>query len=390
MYKRQGRRALAGELGAGLDYDTSQIFQRLDGQPDGRLMRVARQMGPQWDNTALEYGQLGVVALHRALGRRGEARRLQASAAPSPVIVAENAVASLDTCAINPAAFWVEGFGSFARRSDSKEISDYDGHFAGTVLGFEKSVSDWAFGAFGSWADYRADGGDGVSDGDWYTAGLYGGFSRGGFFLDASAAYNHASYDANRSVFIPGVIFTTPYPDRLIVLDPYDRGASSGKRMNGFSAGLGAGYDFEPGCGWSVGPRVEGSLVHSRVSGYSENGAGARNLSVSAYRRTYAGGGVGVGASKAFARADGRALVASFKLMGMYGSSFGDDLRGSFSNNGSAFRFKPERHSGLWCLPEASLTWKANDRIAVTAAYSGRFGKRYVENSGSLCVSLGL
>lgn len=227
-----------------------------------------------------------------------------------------------------------------------------------------------------------------MSDGDWYTAGLYGRYDRGGIVVEASAAYNHARYTTQRVIDIPGAVFTTPYPGIFITLPSDSRSARSANRMNGFSARLAAGYDFEPRNGWTFGPRVEGSAVYGRVSGYKETGAGILSLTVGRTRQTYGEAGAGLAASRMFTRVNGSAVVASLKVMGMYGGATGNKLNGALAADGGSFSFKPDRRSGLWCLPEASLTWKINDRVNLTAAYAGRFGKRYIENTGSLNISV--
>lgn len=388
-------RAFGGELGSDLNAMTAEIFQRLDAQPASVLADAGRRMSPQWSHSALQYGQMGVIGIHRSLGGRLDKRRMLEGFFPVAIGSAPVAVESGTAMACPPlrtehgVEAWAEGFGSFANRRDARETAGFDGHFAGASVGLEKRIGDMTVGALGSWADFRASGSDGRASGNWYSAGVYGRLDRDRFFIEASAMYNYGDYDVRRSAFIPGAIFSTPYPNQFILKTPLDLRANADNTVHGASARLAAGVNIWEGCGWVIGPRAEGAVSYGRVSGYRESGAGVLDLTVDAYDSTYAEGGIGLAAAKGFCGFGGRRFVASAKVMGMYGGAFGSDMSGRYNAYGSDFAFKPERESGFWCLPEASLTWAANERVSVTAAYAGRFGKDYMENTGSLTVSVG-
>jgi len=73
--------------GGALDWDGSQIFQRLDAQNVATQTAVARQMSPRFTNATAESAHMGFVGLHRSMGRRTELSRLSFSSfVPLPVI----------------------------------------------------------------------------------------------------------------------------------------------------------------------------------------------------------------------------------------------------------------------------------------------------------------
>lgn len=381
--------AFAGELGADINKDTADIFQRLDAQTPTTLAGVSRQMSPQLAYQAIEKAQFGSLALHRSLGRTGEILRIEGDLFSAlPAAADRNALANIDPVAASAARLWVEGHGSIADRSGTGAVADYDSNLAGVMFGLEKRKGDLAFGLFGSWADMRVKSSDGKATGDWYNAGLYARYDREDFFLHASTAYDYGKFDSNRSILVPGAIFTSSLPGEFIVLDPFARRAGAEVKTHGVSGRLAAGYDAWKANGWTFGTRVEGGVAHSHMPKYNERGAGALTLRLDRYNTTYGEAGAGLALSKIFGGPGGSRFAAAAKVMGMYGGSFGGNITGRFSQYGSRFEFSPERIKTAWLLPEASLTWRVNDRVDLSVAYSGRFGKRYSENAGYLKVGI--
>lgn len=377
--------AFAGELAADLNQETAAIFQRLDAQADTRLARVARSMSPQLSVQTVEYGQMGVVGLQRAIARSGETARTMSRIMPFGLSADGCAEPLPPACPPTGYRFWAEGFGSFANRSGKISVAGYDGHFAGGMLGLERETGDLAYGLFGSYADLRVDSDDGKSDGDWYTAGLYGRWQRDKLIVQGSAAYSYGEFKPNRSIFIPGAIFPGSQPGEWVVLDPMSFATRAKTHAHNANAHLSVGYDVWEGDGWAIGPRLEGSYAGGRMRGYTESRGGSLNLKVNGLTNHYVEGGAGLAGAKVFRDAAGEGrVVASAKVSGLYGGSYGQDMRGSFVQYGTAFTAPAKRLRGMWCVPEAALRWRVNKHLDISVSYAGRFGDKYSENAGFL------
>jgi Subtilisin-like serine proteases len=377
----------AGELAADINRDTSLVFQNLDALGDMDLATVARQLSPQLSYQMVERNQIGVLDIQRALVRQGQLYDATSAAALAAVST-NDALASLRSAGPVQPRLWVEGFGSFSNNPGKLERAKYTSNNAGVMVGLEAAKGDLAGGIFGSWSDTRVKSNDGKADGDWYSTGLYGRFSRDKLFVGASAAYSYGKFDNDRGIFIPGALFNSNIPGEFIVYDPILRNSGSKVKSHTGSARLQAGYSVWECGGWTIATQMEAGIATTRVRGFTESGGGALDLSVSGFSTSYAEGGVGLGVSKAFQQRNGQRLIASARLMGAYGGSFGGKVNGRYAQYGSTFQYAPERTKSAWCLPEAALTWKATERLDVSVGYNGRFGKDHYENAGFLQIGI--
>ena len=365
-------RAYANELRADINQDTADIFQRLDVQDIATQTAVARQMTPLFTNATAESAHLGFVGLHRSLGRRTELNRLgQGDNGCDPCAPLSG---NLKTSG------WIEGFGTGINKTGTLTNAAYDGHFAGTAFGIERKRGNRTFGFFGSWANHRVSG-DGLAKGDWINFGVSGRVERQQGFLEGSLSYGYGDYDLTRYVFVPGASFFG-YPD-TITLDSMSKRAEAQTHAHDFSMRVAAGRDLWKVNGWKVGPRAEMSLSHLAFGSYRESGADSLNLSVNGYKTTYMEGGAGLFAGRKI-----RNVVATGKLMGMYGGMMGDDLSGSYVTHGSPYRVDAGHISTIWVVPEASLAWNVRKNVVLSGSYAGRFGDRYCVNTGSVAVNL--
>ncbi len=389
--------AYAGELGADINQDTADIFQRLDAQDNLTKTVVARKMSPRFTNQVAESAHFGTVGIHRSLSRRAELNRLgqgsNGSACnpcnpcdPAPCDPCDPCDAVCSTGGKVETTGWIEGFGSAIDNTGTLTEGSYDGDFAGTSFGIERKRDNKTFGIFGSWGNHRITG-DGHADGDWGNVGLYGRIDRKRDYLEGSIAYGYGDYDMSRDVFIPGAVFTDNTPGKFIVLDPMFKRANSSTDAQGFSARIGAGRDLWKINGWKIGPRGEMSLSYLSFDGYGESGADSLNLAVDRYDTTYLEGGIGFFAGKQF-RMGNQSFVATGKFMGMYGGVMGDDLTGRFSQYGSSFTVDANHTHTAWAAPEATLAWNVRDGVVISASYTGRFGEKYSENAGVVGLNL--
>jgi len=165
------------------------------------------------------------------------------------------------------------------------------------------------------------------------------------------------------------------------------KSAKASAHVHNFSARAAAGHDLWKIKGWEVGLRGEMSLSYLAFSGYRESGADSLNLDVDGYRTTYLEGGGGFFTGKRFRLGSGY-IVATGKMMGMYGRMNGSDFTGRFQTYGSSYRVSPGHISTAWVAPEATLAWNITKGLTISGSYSGRFGKRYIVNAGSVDLNL--
>jgi len=99
---------------------------------------------------------------------------------------------------------------------------------------------------------------------DSYTPGIYATYAdKQGFYANGLFTYTRNDYSTDRNIIIPGVNRTAT-------------GAPSG---NQFGGDLDGGYEFHKD-NWTFGPSAGLTYVNLGIDSFSENGAGAANLSV--------------------------------------------------------------------------------------------------------------
>lgn len=380
--------SFAVEQGKYLDAANAALFQRLDGQDPHTLARAARQLGPAFANSTLQSATFGLADLHGLVGKRMMthyqwlARDLAPSAAGNArPAAADGALMHLRAAPGGGVAVWAEGFGGYQNRSETLAGSDYDGHFAGAALGVERGRGDAVFGGFVAWSNHniKADR-DGKTRGDWGSLGVYAGAARDSLAFGASVSAGIGDYDLRRGVYGPGIAFPG------MVYDPVTFTAASDSRSYAATGRASASHSFDFGR-WRLGPAAEGFVSYAHMESYRERNAGGLTLAVDGHDYFYGEGGAGLQASALFC-AKSRPLLASMKLLGLYGRSDAGTMTGMFATGGTPFRAGVERVSTGWFVPEASLAWRVSERVTLNASYQGRFGKKTNINAGSLSVSL--
>jgi outer membrane autotransporter protein len=276
---------------------------------------------------------------------------------------------------------WGEGFGGYHERTETRDGSGYHGSFAGLMAGMEKDCGETLVGGFAAWANHNIRG-DGSSRGNWGTLGVYGGLSRDEFSAGLSVSAGIGDYSLTRGVDGPAASLIGMNYSAIRISAQSDPLAVS------LSARATADWTLFEQDGWKIGPGVEAALAHTFMSGFTEHDGGGINLSVRRHSENYVEAGVGLRASKTFFRCGLPFLTASVKAAGLYGASFGSSMRARFTAGGSSFSVEPERIKSGWFVPEATLSWRATERVTVAASYQGRFGKHTSANTGSLSVGL--
>jgi uncharacterized protein with beta-barrel porin domain len=276
---------------------------------------------------------------------------------------------------------WFEGFGTGFNYHGSLSNASYDGSFAGSSFGYERTRNDVTLGIFGNYSNHQLSGIDGRGEGDWGNIGLYARIDESNSFVEGSLAYGFGEYDITRNIFIPGANFSN-VNGAPIVLHSQFRQAQSKLNTDAFSFRLAKGRDVKKVHGWKIGTRAEFSLAYVSVGAYTETGAQSLNLAMDRNGSTYVEGGFGLFAGKHF-----RDFTATGKLMGMLGTSAGN-MHGRFAQFGSQFVSNPKSNTTAWIVPETTLSWNLSRNVVLSGSYSGRFGERYCENSGAIALSL--
>ncbi|MBU0515889.1 MAG: autotransporter outer membrane beta-barrel domain-containing protein, partial [Proteobacteria bacterium] len=124
--------------------------------------------------------------------------------------------------------------------------------------------------------------------------GIYGGWSRGSWRLDAALFAGHNTYAMNRRISFGDQSRTAraDYPGRQV------------------SALLQVGYDFELGRGWTLGPAARIDYVHLTQDRFTETGAGAANLTVQEQRTESCRAGLGLRVGRVVSRPWGRLAMS--------------------------------------------------------------------------------
>jgi len=138
-----------------------------------------------------------------------------------------------------------------------------------------------------------------------YTLGVYGTYSRKGFYVDGLANYGWSNTDKDRRIVYPGV----------------DRTAASDQRGSTWTFSGGAGYDFTLG-NWVLTPKATLDYLHLTTDDYTESGAGALDLRVNGEKTKMLLGQVGGNVTYVW-RLDKMTVLP--RLWAMYGREFNAD-----------------------------------------------------------------
>ena len=174
--------------------------------------------------------------------------------------------ASADASPFGNLGVFANGLGTFGDQRSSSREPGFDFHTAGVTAGADyrvlpQLVLGLALG-YGSMKN-EFDGGAGDVSAHGFSVSGYGGFTLGGFHLDAILTYGWLGYDTERNILGPAGKVT----------------AKSSPDGDQFAVGANTGYDFTFGA-LTVGPTVRLTYVNVSVDSFTERGAGDFDLRV--------------------------------------------------------------------------------------------------------------
>ncbi|MDR0868294.1 MAG: S8 family serine peptidase [Planctomycetota bacterium] len=388
---------LAQHFGGVLSEQNHLLYQRLAFMSPEQRRDTLRQISPALNAAAVDGASLAVGVANRQIVSRFERARM--NTLYSDRLASQNRASAggepefgLSGIYGKSSELWAQGLGVYGHRDGTKNVAGFDEHYAGAAFGYAARADEWRYGAFGTWANFGINGGDGNANGNFLSVGLNGGWSAEKFFVNALGAYNVGIYDVNRGIVAPGVFISDVGGGALpMYASTLGWTGKSTNTTHGFSAFLSGGYDFVQTRGWTVGARAEGGAVFAHNVGYDERGADGLNLRVDSFNAWRLDGGAGLEVAKIIAPENfhlGHFLLSA-RVMGMYGAGFGDSVSGEFASSGAKFRVAPEYLKSAYVMPEASLRWQANDRLGFSATYQGRFSGEYQQHAGMVGASLG-
>ncbi|MDR3110966.1 MAG: S8 family serine peptidase [Planctomycetaceae bacterium] len=391
--------AFAGNLQRELSRMGSQIFQRLDALPFEQRNRALRSMSPAFANSAMEYAKFGIVTTNRQVSSHVERERLHDFSNSrynddvqcNPCDVACSAplyCADPKYSKRYRAKMWVEETGGFAERSETLNSSQYSADYSGFIFGYERRHDNGTTGIFGSTFNTMLEGTDGMSDTHNYTLGVYTNWSSRKFFVNGLLAYNASVGDLYRHIAVPGVRVEIPvelgggHRDDLLRDIRYSNRSTN--TTYGFSMQLTSGYELIRRNGWYVGPRFETSVVCQHNIGFDEIGYDS-TLLTDAFTNWYYEVGGGVELSKLFASRKLRGnFVATARVMGLYGGSSCDNIKGIFYRTGNPFNVPVEELEQTYVTATINLRWQIDTKMSINVGYNGNYGSKFYQHTGSL------
>jgi hypothetical protein len=392
--------AYAGNLQRELSWYGSQIFQRLDALPLEQKNLALRSMSPAFANSTMEYSKFGIVTTNRQVSSHVERERLHDFSNSR-----YNDVAQCNPCDVacstslyyadpkyskrHHAKMWVEETGGYAERSETLNSSQYSADYSGFIFGYERRHDHGTTGIFGSTFNTMLEGTDGMSDTHNYSIGVYTNWSSRKFFVNGLLAYNASVGDLYRHVAVPGVRVEIPEElggsglrDDLLGDIRYTNRSTN--TTYGFSLQLTSGYEWIRRNGWYVGPRFETSAVCQHNIGFDESGFDSVFLA-DAFTNWYYEVGGGLELSKLFAtRKLCGNFVATARVMGLYGGSSCDNIKGIFRYTGNPFNVPVEELEQTYVTTTVNLRWQLDTKMSINIGYNGNYGSKFYQHTGSL------
>ena len=267
--------------------------------------------------------------------------------------------------------FFASGNGIFANVDGGGGLQDASFDSAGTMMGVDGKIGDqWIAGAFLSDEQTNAD-----LDTAGSTArvqsiggGLYAGYHNGGAYFNGVFGADANTYHSQRAIIFPG----------------FDQ-AASGKANGGQVQGdLDGGYDFHPMQNLTAGPIAGAQYVHLGVSGFDETGAPGADLSLGDENADSFRSRLGFHVD--YVTRIAKVAVLGVDVRAEWQHEFLDDSRGisagfigSGLNNFSVQTRLPERDAALVGL---GLNLTLQDRLTLFVDYDVQAGQEdYLEQS---------
>ncbi|MDA8376525.1 MAG: autotransporter domain-containing protein, partial [Planctomycetia bacterium] len=196
-----------------------------------------------------------------AISMESQMKSAQQQAANSVNYMDNNPAMSSDSGYAHGSGFngFVLGTVTFDHQANNGTYSQNDTS-GGVLAGLDYRLNrNWVVGALFNW-NYTGGTVDNINGGQQvnsYTPGLFAGYRKHNFYVDALATYTYNTYRINRNIDIPGSASV----------------ATAEPHANQYDAGLLAGYNLLVSHGLKIGPAAGLGFTQMNISGFNETGS---------------------------------------------------------------------------------------------------------------------
>lgn len=271
---------------------------------------------------------------------------------------------------------WMRAYGSLGSTGSTANTAGLDRSAGGGMFGADAQLGLARLGAFVGYqsSDYEVSARGSSSKADSYRIGAYAGTRLGGFRLSGGAAYTWHDIDTTRNVVVGAL------GERLT-------GSTHAGTAQAFGE-IGYAFRLQGATNWlQLEPFAGLNYVSTDLDGYAESG-GASALTVSGSTNDVTFTTLGVRTSSEFTLpGDGR--LARVSAMAGWRHGFGD-LTPTSTNRlagGAAFTVEGAPIAEDVAVLGAGLSLDITDQARLGLDYSGQFGERAAEHSGSARLS---
>ncbi len=276
---------------------------------------------------------------------------------------------------LNDAVAWSTATGSWSDRRHDNGYSGHDLTTGGFSLGLDKAIRDaWFLGVALGYdrGRQRFDTITSRDDIESFRAGLYGGYSRHGWDLDAHLGYTRNRHRTTRDIFLQSSVTS------------FAASPSARYHDDLLSAGIAVGRDVEWG-DWLVRPSAALDYAHLWTSSIREDGASLAELGVDRSTAHVLDATVGVSAGREFVR---NGVVWKPEVRADYTRHLGDNRASVTTHFISVPDIPFVAESGRWSRNTArlgaSLEARWRDCFSVRAEYDFHIGERYTAHQVSV------
>jgi outer membrane autotransporter protein len=259
---------------------------------------------------------------------------------------------------------WLNAFGQWGDQEGDPGFTGFDYNVWGTTLGFDHTFGDNLIAGLSlgySRTDIDLDGHRGDGDIDSLFGSLYGSYFNKNAYIEAAFSYGRNWYENQR----------------LILVGPIQRRASSEHDGDVFSGYLGAGYYFNLK-DWFIGPFGSLRYVYSDEQGFQEKGADSLNLSVDSRQTDSLVSELGLQVTRAFGTKYG-SLIPEVRAAWSYDFAIDDRvITTSFEGSpGAVFSIRGQEVKRNGAVVGAGITFIHKSGFSTSLKYSGEFREGY-------------
>jgi len=267
--------------------------------------------------------------------------------------------------------FWMTAYGGAGNRSGNDASSRYDYNTGGAAMGYDQQLDrDVLLGASVGYAttDVNMDDLDDDATVALYQAALYGAYTPGPWYVNGLAAYGYSRFESTRRISFGGL-------NRKADAD-YD-----GHRVLGQ---VETGYHFDVQT-VRVTPFAALQAAYLTRNGFTEDGAGALNLSVDKQDSTSLISSLGLGLDKEYQTSRGTITPAARVSWRHELLDADSRISAAFTGNpASSFTVQTNDSGRDSAVGDLGLSWVVRKDLALTAAYEATVASDRVQHLGSL------